>query len=84
MVEILRFIIPMVVRTIGCMANKQPKVKYWLILLNCGGDGDGFWCPINRIIPIAQENMIQNLLLAAFAGSYANVEDLTPSITNAN
>jgi len=47
-----------------------------------GGDGDGFWCPQNRIIPIAQENMIQNLLLAAFAGSYANVEDLTPTITN--
>jgi len=47
-----------------------------------GGDNDGFWCPQNRIIPIAQENMIQNLLLAAFAGSYANVKDLTPTITN--
>jgi hypothetical protein len=47
-----------------------------------GGNSDGFWCPINRIVPIAQENMIQNILAAAFAGSYADVKDLTPSITN--
>ncbi|MEZ5198575.1 MAG: immune inhibitor A [Bacteroidales bacterium] len=49
-----------------------------------GGGDDGFWCPINRIIPIAQENMIQNLLAAAFAGSYAHIEDLSPSIIGEN
>ena len=47
-----------------------------------GGDNDGFWCPIDRIIPIAQENMIQNLLAAAFAGSYAEVVDLSPMVTS--
>lgn len=45
-----------------------------------GGDNDGFWCPINRIVPIAQENMIQNLLIAAFAGSYADMNETTPPI----
>lgn len=47
-----------------------------------GGGNDGFWCPINRIVPIAQENMIQNLLAAAFAGSYADVVDLSPIVTS--
>ena len=47
-----------------------------------GGSDDGFWCPVDRIIPIAQENMIQDILLAAFAGKYAKVQDLTQTITN--
>ncbi len=47
-----------------------------------GGDNDGFWCAIDRVIPIAQENMLQNLLAAAFAGSYADVVDLSPLLTN--
>ena len=63
--------------------EQTTKDKIFAYTPECGGDGDGFWCPIDRIIPIAQENMIQNILLAAFAGNYANVEDLTPSITNA-
>ncbi len=43
-----------------------------------GGSNDGFWCDLDRIIPIAQENMIQNILAAAFSGSYAKVVDVTP------
>ena len=39
-----------------------------------GGSSDGFWCPIDRIIPIARENMIMNVLATAFAGWYADVE----------
>ncbi|MBN1339656.1 MAG: immune inhibitor A [Bacteroidales bacterium] len=46
-----------------------------------GGDGDGFWCPLNRIIPIARENMIMNLSAAAFSLNYAAVEDKTPTLT---
>ncbi|MCD4735793.1 MAG: immune inhibitor A [Bacteroidales bacterium] len=46
-----------------------------------GGQDDGFWCPINRIIPIAQENMIQNIVAAAFTGTYATVKDITPTLT---
>jgi len=45
-----------------------------------GGGDDGFYCSVDRIIPIAQENMIQNILAAFFAGVYANVEDNTSSI----
>jgi len=47
-----------------------------------GGDNDGFWCSIDRIIPIAQENMIQNILAAAFAGKFAGVEDISPLIVS--
>jgi len=39
-----------------------------------GGGGDGFWCSIDRIVPIAQENMIMNTLTAAFAGWYADLQ----------
>ncbi len=49
-----------------------------------GGGGDGFWCPLNRIIPIAQENMIQNILAAAFSGLYCDVKVNTSTITNEN
>ena len=45
-----------------------------------GGSGDGFWCPINRIIPIAQENMIQNILAALFSGNYAEVNETSPTV----
>ncbi len=56
----------------------KPKILAYTPEL--GGDDDGFWCPIDRIIPIAQENMIQNLLLAAFAGKFAGVEDASPLV----
>ena len=62
--------------------EQTTKDKIFAFTPECGGDGDGFWCPIDRIIPIAQENMIQNILLAAFAGSYADVKDVTPTIVN--
>ncbi len=45
-----------------------------------GGGDDGFYCSIDRIIPIAQENMIQDVLLAAFAGKFLIASDQTPII----
>ncbi len=45
-----------------------------------GGGDDGFYCSIDRIIPIAQENMIQDVLLAAFAGKFLVANDETPII----
>lgn len=62
--------------------EQTTKGKIFAYTPECGGDNDGFWCPIDRIIPISQANMIQNLLLAAFAGSYADVVDITPTITD--
>ncbi|MBK9176428.1 MAG: immune inhibitor A [Flavobacteriales bacterium] len=39
---------------------------------------DGFWPVPDRIVPLAQANMEQNLLLALFAGAYAESEDTSP------
>jgi hypothetical protein len=62
--------------------EQTTKGKIFAYTPELGGDDDGFWCPIDRIIPISQANMIQNLLLAAFAGSYADAVDVTPTITD--
>ena len=56
----------------------KPKILAYTPEL--GGGDDGFWCAIDRIIPIAQENMIQNILTAAFAGRFAGVEDISPTV----
>lgn len=39
---------------------------------------DGFWPMPGRIVPLAQANLEQNLLLALFAGAYAEAEDTSP------
>jgi len=62
--------------------EQTTKDKTFSYTPELGGEDDGFWCAIDRIIPIAQENMIQNILAAALSGKYAKVEDLTPTITN--
>lgn len=62
--------------------EQTAKNKIFSYTPECGGDNDGFWCPQNRIIPICQENMIANLLAAAFTGKYASIEDISPIITN--
>ena len=64
--------------------EQTTKEKMFSYLPELGSTNDGFWCPIDRIIPIAQENMIQNILLAAFAGSYAVMEELSPAIIGEN
>lgn len=62
----------------GEQATKPKSFSYTPEL---GSSNDGFWCPMNRIIPICQENMIQNILAAAFAGKYAEVVETSPIIT---
>lgn len=42
-----------------------------------GGANDGFWPSISRIIPLCQENMLQNILAARLAGNYAEVKDIS-------
>ena len=56
----------------------KPKILSYTPEL--GGGDDGFWCAIDRIIPIAQENMIMNILVAAFCGNYYDVEEMSPTI----
>ncbi len=54
--------------------EQTTKDKIYAYTPELGGGGDGFWCSIDRIIPIAQENMIMNILAAAFSGWYADVK----------
>lgn len=42
--------------------------------------GSGFWPSISEIIPLCQENMLQSLMAAKFAGNYGWVSDETPGI----
>ncbi|MCF8367600.1 MAG: immune inhibitor A [Bacteroidales bacterium] len=56
----------------------KPKILAYTPEL--GGGNDGFWCDLDRIIPIAQENMIMNILVAAFAGNYYDVQETAPTI----
>jgi len=62
--------------------EQTTKNKIFAYTPELGGGNDGFWCPIDRIVPIAQENMIQNILAAAFAGKYADVNDISSTITS--
>ncbi|QQR86760.1 MAG: immune inhibitor A [Flavobacteriales bacterium] len=43
---------------------------------------DGFWPQPDRIVPLAQANMEQNIMLALFAGAYAEVKDVSPRVEN--
>ena len=45
-----------------------------------GGGDDGFWPPVQNIIPLCQENMYQNLMAARLASPYASARDLSPVI----
>jgi hypothetical protein len=45
-----------------------------------GNDADGFWPVPSRIIPLAQENMYQNLMLAHLTLKYAETRDMSPVI----
>jgi carboxypeptidase T len=43
-----------------------------------GNSDDGFWPPVERIIPQCQESLHQNLMAAKLAGFYAYQYDLAP------
>jgi carboxypeptidase T len=45
-----------------------------------GTQADGFWPFPNRIIPLSQENMFSNLMIAHFALRYAEAYDQSPVI----
>ncbi|MCD4665296.1 MAG: immune inhibitor A, partial [Bacteroidales bacterium] len=60
--------------------EQTTKDKIFAYTPELGSYDDGFWCPIDRIIPIAQENMIQNILAAALSAMYADVKDLSSTI----
>ena len=45
-----------------------------------GNDNDGFWPSVSRIIPLCQENMIQNIYAAWLAGSYGKLAETAPTV----
>lgn len=55
--------------------EQTSKPKIFSFTPECGTGSDFFWPQPNRIVPICQENMWSNLLLARLAGPYAR---LTP------
>jgi hypothetical protein len=42
-----------------------------------GGDGDGFWPPTERIVPLAEENLVAFQRTALAAGPFVHVDALT-------
>lgn len=56
------------------------KPKAICFTAEIGNQNDGFWPPPSRIIPLAQENMYANLMVARLALRYAIVERQTPYI----
>jgi carboxypeptidase T len=56
------------------------RMKVFTFAPEVGGDLDGFWPQPSHIIPLAQECMLMNLLVAHLAGRYAEVYDRSPAI----
>lgn len=48
-----------------------------------GAQDDGFWPAPSRIVPLSQENVLPNLLLAHFAGDYASVSNAASQFVSA-
>lgn len=61
--------------------EQETKEKVFAYVPEVGNSNDGFWPSTARIIPLCQENMLQNILAAQLVGKYADVEETTPLIT---
>ncbi len=60
--------------------EQTTKPKTFAYTPEVGNGGDGFWPSIDRIIPLCQESMWQNIMAARLCGPYATVTDISPSI----
>lgn len=60
--------------------EQETKGKIMAFTPEVGGSNDGFWPTQNRIIPLCQENMLQSMLAAEFAGDYVLLEDVANNI----
>ncbi|MCK9219262.1 MAG: immune inhibitor A [Bacteroidales bacterium] len=61
--------------------EQTTKPKTICFTAEVGTDADGgFWPFVSRIIPLAQENVYSNLMIAHFALRYAEINDLSPVI----
>ncbi len=62
--------------------EQTAKPKIIAFTAETGNQTDGFWPPVTRIIPLAQENMYANFMVAHFALRYAEAYDISPVITS--
>ena len=56
--------------------EQDTKNKIYAMTPEVGGDNDGFWPPVERIIPLAQENMWANLSSLWLLHDYATLNSL--------
>jgi len=62
--------------------EQNTKGKIYAYVPEVGGDNDGFWPSVSRIIPLCQENMLQNITAARLVGKYAEITETSPSTTD--
>jgi carboxypeptidase T len=60
--------------------EQTSKPKIFAFTTEIGGAYDGFWPFPDRIIPLAEENIYSNLMMAHFALRYAEVKKSSPVI----
>lgn len=65
-----------------CYGEQTTKPKILTLTPEVGSDGDGFWPAQERIIPICEENIWQNIYTAQLVGKYADAKDLSAQIIN--
>jgi len=62
--------------------EQTTKPKCISFTTETGNESDGFWPPVSRIIPLAEENMYSNLRAAYLTLPYGEVTDIGPVITS--
>lgn len=62
--------------------EQTTKNKIYAYVPEVGGNNDGFWPSVSRIIPLCQENMLQNITAARLVGKYAELTEESPSTTD--
>jgi hypothetical protein len=64
--------------------EQTQKPKVFGFVFEVGNEDDYFWPPLNRIIPLAQQNIRPNLYLAWIAGGYPQLSNyyFTPQYLN--
>ncbi len=60
--------------------DQTMKPKVICFTTETGNQTDGFWPSASRIIPLSQENMYSNLMIAHFTMRYAEAHDVSPVI----
>ncbi|PLX01415.1 MAG: hypothetical protein C0595_14865 [Marinilabiliales bacterium] len=62
--------------------EQNTKDKIYAYVPEVGGNSDGFWPSVSRIIPLCQENMLQNITAARLVGKYAELTESSQSTTD--